>query len=189
MSDDGVAPTEETVSRAELVNLQEQLKAMRAERDRQAFEKSEIVAKANAYAKERDELRARLDDAMAERDRLANDRAAAAAEKNEAVKRAEEAAAVAERLKSEVARLQHALDTAPSAEPLTVLWALTTKYVKIAHDWLRAKIPADSAALPWFDKAVAFSLEAGCMAVKLGKEFIAWATPKAIELFNKGKAE
>lgn len=60
MSDDAVSQPEDTVARAELSSLQEQLKATRVERDRQTFEKSEIVAKANAYAKERDDARARL---------------------------------------------------------------------------------------------------------------------------------
>ena len=61
MSEETSSQPEDTVSRSELTNLQEQLKATRMERDRQIFEKSEIVAKANAYAKERDDLRDSLD--------------------------------------------------------------------------------------------------------------------------------
>jgi hypothetical protein len=77
MSEETSSQPEDTVSRSELNNLQEQLKATRMERDRQIFEKSEIVAKANAYAKERDDLRDSLAAMTAERDRLATEKAEA----------------------------------------------------------------------------------------------------------------
>ncbi len=75
MSEETSSQPEDTVSRSELTNLQEQLKATRMERDRQIFEKSEIVAKANAYAKERDDVRDSLAAMTAERDRLAAENA------------------------------------------------------------------------------------------------------------------
>ena len=76
MADESVSPIEETVSRDEFLNLQEQLKATKAERDRQAFEKAEIVSRANGFARERDELRDRLEAVTAERDRLVAGKAA-----------------------------------------------------------------------------------------------------------------
>ncbi len=189
MSDEAVLQPEDTVSRAEFNNLQEQLKATRVERDHEKFEKSEIVAKANAYAKERDELRARVNDAVAERDRLANEKAEASGKLGDAERRAQEAHRRADEALAETARLRHAIETAPSSDPVDVIWTLATQKAKAAHDWTRAKIPADSPALSWFDKGVALSLQVGCTAVKMADAFIRWATPKSIELFNRGKAE
>ncbi len=60
MAEESIFPNEETVSHEEFLNLQEQLKTARAERDRQAFEKAEIVSRANGFARERDDLRDRL---------------------------------------------------------------------------------------------------------------------------------
>jgi hypothetical protein len=179
MSDDNVAQPEENISRAEYENLQEQLKAARAERDRQIFEKSEIVAKANVYAKERDDLKESLASAAGERDRLAQEKSAIEASLRETTRRADEAAA-------EAARLRQALESAPSSDPAEVIWALASDKTRAAVAWVRGKIPADSPLLPYFDKTVETVTKLGCMAVKLSKEFIAWATPKAIELSKKG---
>lgn len=189
MSDDISSQAEDTVSRSVLNNLQEQLKATRMERDRQIFEKSEIVAKANAYAKERDDLRDSLAAMTAERDRLAGEKADAltkalqtSAQLDTANRRADEAAA-------EVVRLRHAIATAPSSDPRVVLWNLVSQQTKDGVAWLRGKIPADSPALPWFDKTVAVVTQVGCIAVKAADAFIRWAVPRAIELFNRGRAE
>ncbi|MBI1980022.1 MAG: hypothetical protein HYS63_00335 [Methylocystis sp.] len=189
MSDDISSQPEDTVSRSLLNNLQEQLKATRMERDRQIFEKSEIVAKANAYAKERDDLRDSLAAMTAERDRLAGEKADVSAKAlltstqlDAANRRADEAAA-------EVVRLRHAIAAAPSSDPGVVLWNLASQQTKNGVAWARGKIPADSPALPWFDKTVAVVTQVGCIAVKAADAFIRWAAPKAIDLFNRGKAE
>ena len=189
MSDDISSQPEDTVSRAVLNNLQEQLKATRMERDRQIFEKSEIVAKANAYAKERDDLRDSLAAMTAERDRLAGEKAATAAQAAQTAKQLEAANRRSDESEAEVVRLRHAIATAPSSDPAIVLWNMVSQQTKYGVAWARSKIPADSPALPWFDKTVAVVIQIGCAAVKAADAFIRWAIPKAIELFNRGKAE
>ena len=181
--------SEDTVSRAELNNLQEQLKAIRMERDRQLFEKSEIVAKANAYAKERDDLRDSLAAMTAERDRFVAEKAEASNKTLEASRQVEAANRRAEEAAAEVTRLRHAIASAPSSDPAVVLWNLVQQKTTEGVAWIRGKIPADSAALPWFDKTIAIVTQVGCFAVKATDAFIRWATPRAIELFHKGKAE
>lgn len=189
MSEETSSQPEDTVSRSELTNLQEQLKATRMERDRQIFEKSEIVAKANAYAKERDDLRDSLAAMTAERDRLAAEKAEASTKALETSRQLEAASRRADEAAAEVARLRHAIETAPSSDPAVVLWNLAAEKTKQGVAWVRSKIPADSPALPWFDKTIAVVTQIGCIAVKAADAFIRWAVPKAIELFNRGKAE
>lgn len=189
MSDESLAQPEETVTRAELEKLQEQMKAIRADRDRQNFERAEIVAKANAYAKERDELKEQLASALGERDRLAQEKASATALVQNLTRRADDASRRADEAAEEVARLRAAIDATPSADPVALLLALAEEKTKAGVAWLRAKIPADSPMLPWFDKTVETLTMAGCMAVKLTKEFIAWATPRVIALSKQGAAK
>lgn len=189
MSDETSSQPEDTVSRSLLNNLQEQLKATRMERDRQIFEKSEIVAKANAYAKERDDLRDSLAAMTAERDRLAGEKAEVSAKILQASTQLEAANRSADDAASEIARLRHVIATAPSSEPAVVLWNLVSQQTRNGVAWARGRIPADSPALPWFDQTVAVVTQIGCIAVKASDAFIRWATPKAIELLNRGRAE
>lgn len=211
MSDDTVSQPEDTVSRAEFDNLQEQLKAAKSERDRQLFEKAEIVAKANACARERDDLKEELAsvlserdkmigdvvaehdktvaDLTSERDRLATEKAAVAASLQDATRRADEATRLAKEAMAEVARLRGVIDAAPSADPVEVLWTLVCEKTNAAVAWVRGKIPADSPILPWFDKTIETVTRIGCIAVKLTRDFIAWATPRAIQLVKMGAAK
>ncbi len=116
------------------------MKGVAAERDRHAFEKSEIVAKANAISRDRDELRQRLAAATTERDRLAGEAADAARALAEAGRRAEESA-------KEISGLRHIIATAPSVEPTEVLWALITERTKTGLAFLRGNIPENHPAL------------------------------------------
>jgi len=147
--------------------LQEQLKSVAAERDRHAFEKSEIVAKANAISRERDELRQRLAAAATERDRLASEAADAARALAEAGRRAEESA-------KEILGLRHIIETSPSAEPAEILWALVTERTKAGLAFLRGKIPENHPALAWFDKTVEIATQLGCLAVKASVALAQW---------------
>ncbi len=189
MSEDTPSQPEETVSRAVVNNLQEQLKTTRMERDRQIFEKSEIVAKANAYAKERDDLRDSLAAMTAERDRLAAEKAAASAQALQASKQVEAANRRIDESESEVVRLRHAIAIAPSSDPAVVLWNLVSQQTTNLLAWVRGKIPVDSPALPWFDKTVDVVTQIGCVALKAADAFIRWVVPRAIELLNRGRAE
>lgn len=202
MTDESVSQHDDNQSPVD--NLQELLKAARAERDRQIFEKTEIVAKANAYAKERDDLKEQLASVLSERDQiigdvvadhdkvvadvtsqrdqLAHEKAAVETSLKEAIRRADDASA-------EIARLRRALDAKPPTDLTGVLLAILAEKTKAAVAWVRSKIPADSPALPYFDKTVETATKLGCMAVKLSKEFYIWAKPRAIELYKLGKAK
>lgn len=204
MTDETVSQHDDNQSQVALDNLQELLKAARAERDRQIFEKSEIVAKANAYAKERDDLKEQLASVLTERDQvigdvvadhdkavaditsqrdqLAHEKTAVETSLKEAIRRADDASA-------EIARLRRALDAKPPTDLIGVLLAILAENTKAAVAWVRSKIPADSPALPYFDKTVETSTKLGCAAVKLSKEFYVWAKPRAIELYKLGKAK
>ena len=166
--------------------MQEQLKSVAAERDRHAFEKSEIVAKANAISRDRDELRQRLAAATAEHDRLASEAADAARALAEAGRRAEESA-------KEISGLRHIIATAPSVEPTEVLWALITERTKTGLAFLRGKIPENHPALAWFDKTVEVATQAGCLAVKGCVALARWTRdtgwPLAKELAGKLMSE
>jgi hypothetical protein len=173
--------THETVN-ADLVALQQQLKTITAERDRYAFEKSEIIVKANAFSKERDELRERLTAATGERDRLISELA-------EASKRLEESARQAAASAAEAARLRQALESGPSNDPLFVLQELASQQTQRLVAWTRSKIPADHPALPWFDKTIETITKLGQLAVKGACAFYVWAKPRVIEIYNLGRAQ
>ncbi|GLI94186.1 hypothetical protein [Methylocystis echinoides] len=211
MSDESTPQPEEAVSRVELENIQEQLRTIRAERDRQNFEKAEIVAKANAYAKERDQFKEELAsvlserdrvigdvvadhekkiaDLVSERDRLAQEKAAATSLVQNMTRLADAATRRADEAAEEIARLRTIVDNMPKADPVELLTALAAEKTKAAVAWVRGKIPADSPILPWFDKTVETVTAIGCAAVKLTREFIAWATPRVIALTKQGVAK
>jgi hypothetical protein len=211
MSDESGSQSEDHISRADFENLQEQLKAAKADRDRQSFEKSEIVAKANAYAKERDDLKEQLASVLKERDQvigdvvaehdktvadltsardqLARDKASLTAALDEANRKAADAARRGDEAAAEIARLRKIIETAPSTDPLELLLAVLSQKTSAGVAWVRSKIPADSPILPYFDKTVDVVTRVGCTAVKLTRDFIAWATPKAIELSKQGVAK
>ncbi len=189
MAEGSVSPIEETVSRDEFLNLQEQLKATKAERDRQAFEKAEIVSRANGFARERDELRDRLAVITGERDRLAAGKTSDEDCVASAQRRAEDAERRLAEAEAEVARLQQTLAVAPSNDPAQVLGALISDRTRSAVGWMRAQIPAGSPLLPYFDKSVAAITTVGCQTLRLSKEACLWAKPHALALFARGKQE
>ncbi|WP_442754319.1 hypothetical protein ACNHKD_15180 [Methylocystis sp. JAN1] len=211
MTDETVSQPEGSVSRDDFENLLEQLKAVRTEREQQNSEKAQIVAKANEYAKERDDLREQLASVLSERDRiigdvvadhekriadiasqrdqLAHEKAALEASLQDASRRAEEANRQFVAASLEIQRLREAVDARPKTDPLDLLLEVLADRTKQAVAWVRSKIPADSPILPYFDKTVEMVTKLGCMAVKLTREFIAWATPKVIELSKQGMAK
>jgi len=109
MSDDGYFQSNAPVSRDEFMNLQEQLKVAKQERDRELRQNSEIVLPANALTRERDELRDRLEFAISERDRLIAERASAPDRAVILERRLEEVTREFSDTRIEVRRLQQAL--------------------------------------------------------------------------------
>jgi len=211
MTDDTISQPEGGVSRDEYENLLEQLKAVKAERDQQNSEKAQIVSKANEYARERDDLKEqlasvlserdqiigdvvaehekRIADVVSQRDHLAHEKAALQTSLQDATRRAEEASRQFVASSLEIQRLRDALDAKPKTDPLDlfldVLADRTTKLVA----WVRGKIPADSPVLPYFDKTVDTATKVGCLAVRLTRDGIAWATPRVIALSKQGVAK
>ena len=55
--------------------------------------------------------------------------------------------------------------------------------------WLRAKIPSESALLPWFDRAVEFLQASGRLAWTSGKAFYEWAKPHVVDLWKRLRSE
>jgi hypothetical protein len=182
LSDDTALSADDGATRADVVGLQEQLKAVTAERDRNAYEKSEIIAKANAFSKERDDLRERLTAVVTERERLV-------AEKANALSKVEEAGRQADAAAVEIARLGRMIDAAPSMDPAVLLWELASRKTRAAVAWVRAKIPEGHPALPWFDRTVETVTKVGCIAVKTADSFVRWAIPKLVELGKRLKSE
>ncbi len=178
LSEDEAPIVEDKATNAEIIGLQQQLSAATAERDRARFEKEEIVNKANVIARERDDFRARAEAAALERDRLA-------AEVGDLTKRLEAALRKAEASETEAAQLRSVVAGTAQPDPAELLGRLARDKANAAVAWTRAKIPADSPALPWFDKSVEAITTLGCVAYKAGSAFIRWAVPQAIELTKR----
>lgn len=196
----------ETASAAE-TGLDTQLKEITAERDRHAADKIELVTKASALAKELEAARAQLATVSAERDDLRRKRDAAVVERDTAAAARDEAAIARDRLAAEaaaatqeIARLSETLASASGKpDPVEVFTDLATEKTKALVAWTRSKIPAESPALPWFDRTVETSTKAGCIAVKTTRDVsrwlaprladaYAWGKPRALELYAKAKA-
>lgn len=169
-------------SAGEIAALRDQLAAMRAERDQRVGDNNALAIKADAIARERDDLRTRLNDAEAERAKLS-------AEKAETARKLDEASRGAAAAQDEAARLKAQMEATPESDPLTVLWGVVQQLTSRAVAWVRSKIPAGSPLLPWFDKTVAAILKVGCLVVGNAIALVKWATPKAIDLFNQLKKQ
>jgi len=211
MSDESVAQPEDAITRAEFENLQEQLRTVKAERDRQSFEKAEVVARANAFSKERDELKTELASVLAsrdqmigdvvadhekiaadltsERDRLLQERNAATSLVQSLTRQADEAKQRADAAEAEIARLRQQVVDLSSPDPLEVLLTFVSEKTRAAVAWMRSKIPADSPALTYFDKTIETVTRIGCVTLELSRDFIAWATPRVIDLSKQAVAK
>jgi chromosome segregation ATPase len=159
-------------ARGEILDLQERLKAITAERDRHASDNVELVSKTGAHSEESESLRRRLAAAVAERDRYA-------AEKDRAAET--------------IALLENEIATTPPPDLMVVATEYVSAKTKALVARTRAAIPPHSPALPWFDRtisaltaagqatAAAVRLTARWLAVRL-IECYAWAAPRAREL-------
>lgn len=182
MTDEAAAPAEDSVARAEIAALQEHLRTVTAERDRQSFEKNEIVNKANAAARERDEVRARLEQTSAERDRLSSEKADAGRRADDASRKLEEATA-------EIARLRGVIDAAPSSDPFVLLWRSITQLTRMLVAWGRSKIPADSPLVARYDQAIELITKYGCLALSYADRGFRWAVPRLVELAQRAATQ
>lgn len=118
MSNDRNSWIDGSASRDQMMNLQEELKAAKLEKERQVRQNSEIVLRANALTRERDQLRERLEATVSERDRLIAECATAPDRAVSLERRLEELTRELSNTQNETVRLQQALaDT--KAELLT----------------------------------------------------------------------
>jgi hypothetical protein len=173
--------------------LQEQLKSVSADRDRQAHEKAEIVEKANAISRERDDFRSRLSAETAARERLASDFSRLTQELDTTHRSLSEAQRRADEAGAEAAALRKRLEAGPGNDPLLLLWEVIQQKTKAGVAFLRSKIPPNHPALPWFDQTVEVLTKLGCLTVRLTVAFVKWlqaeGLPRAKELCQKLLAE
>ena len=187
-----------------ITDLRNQLKAIAAERDRNAYEKIEIVPKANKVIKERDNLRAEFEIASAERDRQAVEKSQAIAKVDGSVKECAELRETLEALsaerdrllaekadieraaetaRAETLRLRHQIDSAPQIDPAKMLFEFAAERVKVLIAKSRGMIPSNSLALRWFDKTMAIIIEVGCFGVEATRALVRWAIPRLRKLY------
>ncbi|HEY8063237.1 MAG TPA: hypothetical protein VIF40_00735 [Methylosinus sp.] len=205
---------EEASNGVDAVSLDAQIEAIKAERDRHASDKIELITKASALSKDLDAARAQLaaaaeekdvavsaavaerDGAAAHRDRLSAELDALRAELASAHGAKEKAAALAAHASAEIGYLKERLAAAGSPDPLVVLADYAREKTIAAVAWTRAKIPEGHAALPWFDRFIEAATTAGRMTASFLRwlaprlvEAYQWAKPRVLELYAKAKSE
>ncbi|ARN79735.1 hypothetical protein [Methylocystis bryophila] len=84
---------------------------------------------------------------------------------------------------------QKLAEHAQREDPWILLAFAISQILSQSVAWVRAKIPADSPFLPWFDRLVEFAKTAGQLAFEGGKAFFEWAKPHVIELWKRLKSE
>ncbi len=89
----------------------------------------------------------------------------------------------------EFTRFREAAARAPVEDPWGVLWRAASQIVSDWVAWTRAKIPPDSAFLPWFDRAVDLVKALSRLAFKGAKALFDWARPHVIDLWNRLTSE
>ena len=178
MADETVSSQNETTTNLNLLRLQEELKAIKADRDYQLFEKGEIVARANVFAKERDELRDTLGHLVLERDRLMANQNRLVSQEQDATRRAEEAELRIAKAEKEISRLEEIIANIPPSDPIIVLQTFISEKVNGIISWGRNHIPADSPLRVALSKSY-----------ETAQQAIAVTKPRITELINRAKDE
>lgn len=178
MVDETVSSQNETTTNLSLLRLQEELKAIKADRDYQLFEKGEIVARANGFAKERDELRDALGHLVLERDRLKSNENRLLHQEQAAIRRAEEAEIRIAKAEKEIIRLEEIIANIPPSDPIIVLQTFVSEKVNGIISWARNQVPVDSPLRVALSKSLVTA-----------QQTIAVTKPKIIELINRAKEE
>lgn len=86
---------------------------------------------------------------------------------------------------AEFARFRDAVERAPVDDPWGVLWRAVTQILGGWAAWARAKIPPDSAFLPWFDRAVGLVKALSRLAFRGAKALFEWAWPHLIDVWKR----
>jgi hypothetical protein len=84
---------------------------------------------------------------------------------------------------------QKLAEHAQREDPWSLLVLAVSQILSQAVAWLRAKIPADSALLPWFDRLADLLEATGQLAFRWSKAAFDWAKPRVLDLWAQLKAE
>ena len=170
-------PTEASANLKMMV-MQEELKALKADRDRQIFEKGEIVQKANSFAKERDDLREQLVTANEKIDQLICEQSSILDGTQQSTHRAEIAEARLRAAEAELLRLKEIIEHAPPTDPAEQLKRLAIEKTSAAVEFLRKTLPENSTLRIFAVQSLKKSADA-LMAVK----------PQVIDYVNRGRRQ
>lgn len=86
---------------------------------------------------------------------------------------------------AEFARFREASERPPVDDPWRQLWCAVSQIVSNWVAWARAKIPPDSALLPWFDRTVLLAKTTGRLGLKWCAAVIEWAKPRISDLLKR----
>jgi hypothetical protein len=164
-------------------------------------QRDKLLTQYEAMALQVDESTREIDDALLEaernarkaeeRERLAQQEATEIAELSRQLdaerRKTAETAAQFERYRESVA--QKLAEHARTEDPWSLLALAISQIVDGWVAWLRTKIPADSALLPWFDRAVAFAKTFLQLAWKGVRASYDWTKPRLVELCKRAKSE
>jgi hypothetical protein len=161
--------------------------AMALQVDESVREIDEDILQARQHAKKAEESERRAAQESSRADELARQ---LDEERRKSAGVADEFARFRQAAEQRFTAAERALAERPTEEnPPAMLWRAITLIACDVVAWTRAKIPPDSALLPWFDRAVEYATKAGRLAWKCANAFIEWATPRAIELWKRLKSE
>ncbi|PWB92883.1 hypothetical protein C5689_16055 [Methylosinus sporium] len=157
-------------------------------------QRDDVLSKYEAMAFQVDESTHEIDDAQLEAKRNAQKAEGDARKAQEAEKRAADLQRLLDderrakaTLAGDFARYRDKVTSTPVDEPWSQLWRAISQIARDAVAWARAKIPADSQFLPWFDKGVDFIVATGRLLREWSLALYDWARPRALEFYAWGK--
>ncbi len=112
-----------------------------------------------------------------------------AAYANELLRQLNEERSKCAAITTDFARFRDAMERAPVDAPWTVLGRAALQIISNGVAWARAKIPADSPLLPWFDRAVELAKTTGRLLFVWSKSFLVWMKPHAINFWRSLRSE
>ena len=194
MSDDSLPKTADDVKRRERYDLLARLRDVTRQRD-------ELLTQYEAMAFQVDELTKDVDGALLEaRANAKRAQDCELLEEREAAqireltgqieaerRKSEEIAAEFARYRQETA--QKLEEHAQREDPWSLLAFAVSQILSQAVAWLRAKIPAESALLPWFDRLIDFLKATGRLAWRWGNQAFDWAKPRVLDFWKRLRAE
>ncbi len=194
MSDDSLPKTADDVKRRERYDLLARLRDVTRQRDELLTQYEAMAFQVDESTKDVDGalLEARANAKRAQDCELLEEREAAQIRELtgqiEAERRkSEEIAAEFARYRQETA--QKLEEHAQREDPWSLLAFAVSQILSQAVAWLRAKIPAESALLPWFDRLIDFLKATGRLAWRWGNQAFDWAKPRVLDFWKRLRAE